>query len=92
MFHNSCRIDNTWEKKLLTHCDNHDYGSYLTFDEATEACDADSNCAAVYDGQCDNDGFKLCPAGFTEKSSKHSCLYTKPPGTSFGNAISIITP
>ena len=69
-----------WEKKVLTYC-TVGYGSYQTFEEAQEAGVKDSNCAAIYDGSCDNDGFYLCRVGYTEKVAGSSCLYIKPVGT-----------
>ena len=67
-----------WEKKALTHCAQDDYGSYTHVEAATYACTRDSDCAAIYDDYCDNQGFSLCPLGYTEKSSSSSCLYIKP--------------
>ena len=73
-----------WEKKVLTHCDDDKYGQYETLREAKQACEKDSNCAAIYDHSCssnDDEGFYLCPLGYTEKESSWSCLYIKPAGT-----------
>ena len=74
-----------WEKKVLTHCDDVKYGQYETLREAKQACEKDSNCAAIYDHSCssnDDEGFYLCPLGYTEKeSSAGSCLYIESAGT-----------
>ena len=70
-----------WEKKVLTHCNEDDYGNYDNVEEAKEACRKDSNCAAIYDDSCDDHNFFLCPLGYTEKESSSSCLYIKPAGT-----------
>ena len=67
-----------WEKKVLTHCDGQDYGYYENVEEAKEACRKDSNCAAIYDGSCNDHGVYLCPLDYTEKESSSSCLYIKP--------------
>ena len=68
-----------WEK-TLAYC-NGGYGEYNNFEEAQEACRKDSNCAAIYDDSCDDDGVYLCPLGYIEKESSSSCLYIKPAGT-----------
>ena len=68
----------------MTHCDDDKYGQYETLREAKQACEKDSNCAAIYDHSCssnDDEGFYLCPLGYTEKESSWSCLYIKPAGT-----------
>ena len=59
-------------------CDDDDYGRYPTYAEAQAACSEDIKCAAIYDGNCDNDHFRLCPTDYTEKESVNgSCLYIK---------------
>ena len=39
-------------KLLYKHCNDDDYGSYDTVDEAKSACNSDSNCNGVYDHYC----------------------------------------
>ena len=69
-----------WEK-TLAYC-NGGYGEYNNFEEAQEACKKDSNCAAIYDAQCNYEGcFSLCPLGYTEEVSSSSCLYVYSAGT-----------
>ena len=70
-----------WERKVLTHCDDDNYGYYENVEEAKEACSNDSNCAAIYDNYCDDHVVQLCPSGYTEKASSASCLHIKPGGT-----------
>ena len=62
-------------------CYNEVYGDYGTLSEAKTACNADTNCAAVYDQGCDGShNYKLCPNGYSETTSTDgSCLYKKEP-------------
>ena len=65
---------------LDKHCEDDDYGSYSTVDQAKAACNSDSNCIGVYDFECNrNSPISLCPTGsdFEESSVSHSCIYQK---------------
>ena len=76
-------ISSVWEMKGSTICTKY-YGGglYNSFEKAQEACNTDSNCAAIYDDICDNHYYQLCPMGYTEEvSSRGSCLHIKPAGT-----------
>merc|ERR1712224_664729 len=64
-------------RKNLAQCRSDQYGSYRTFASARTACASDSNCEAVYDENCDNSGFSLCPVNYVEDISFSSCLYLK---------------
>ena len=66
-----------YPKKELAHCNPDQYGSYSTLASARTACASDSNCEAVYDENCDNSGFTLCPVNYVEQTSPISCLYMK---------------
>ena len=67
-----------WKKKVLTHCSDNSYGRYVYFEEAKKACEKDSNCAAIYDELCDDNGFHLCKLGYQERESSSSCIYINP--------------
>ena len=60
-----------------SHCNQDKYGSYSTFVAARTACASDSNCAAVYDENCDDLDYTLCPVSYVEEYSDRSCLFPK---------------
>ena len=66
-----------YPKKELVQCKQEEYGSYSTLASARTACASDSNCEAVYDENCDNSLFTLCPVNYAEDTSTVSCLYMK---------------
>ena len=73
----------SYERQNSNHCANTKYEEYSTLSIAQSACDSDSNCRGVYDGDCDNSGsFNLCliSAGL-EASSSGSCVYEKTSGS-----------
>ena len=55
------------------------YDVYRSFVDAKTACDSDNNCWGLYDEDCDNIGFTLCPYwGHNSFPSANSCVYWKP--------------
>jgi len=69
-----------YEKVTDTYCKaaSDSYGNYNSVSAAQAACEADSNCLAVYDENCDNDEYRLCPPStFLTSSSVGSCVYPK---------------
>ena len=69
-----------FKKRELNHCDplKDKYGNFPTLKSAQLACISDTNCNAVYDEHCDNEGeFFLCPTTTSLQSSQHSCVYEK---------------
>ena len=59
-------------------CADDKYDKFTTLREAKMACDADDNCKYVYDIDCDDDNYYLCPKSISLKpSSKASCVYEK---------------
>ena len=70
----------SFKKRELKHCDplKDKYGNFPTLKSAQLACISDTNCNAVYDEHCDNEGeFFLCPTTTSLQSSQHSCVYEK---------------
>ena len=65
----------------MAKCTDDYYGRYEHLEEAKEACEKDSNCVAIWDSNCNNYNFFLCPLGYREKESSSSCLYINPAGT-----------
>ena len=67
------------------HCNNDEYGSYVTIEEAKNACTSDNNCKGVYDHGCDAGagrfGITLCAITATyQTSTENSCIYQKMEG------------
>ena len=73
-----------WTVKENMHCTASIYGDrYDNFDAAINACQSDTDCAAIYDGHCRGNGYWLCGLNYLEEeSSSGSCLRIKP-GSSF---------
>ena len=60
---------------------NRRYGDYKTLEKAQEDCTNDVDCIGVYDWQCNNTEFSLCPVGYDERMSEYdSCVYMKGEG------------
>ena len=59
-------------------CPGHNYGSYINFEDAKEACKKDSSCAAIYNSACTYYNFSLCSLGYTTNTTNNDCIYIKP--------------
>ena len=69
----------SWLRKTSTHCGYDNYGNYSSVLEAKEACIRDSECAAIYDNNCDGNQVHLCPSNYNEEVSEvGSCIFMKP--------------
>ena len=67
----------SYEKRTAKYCPN-EYESYNTLSLAQAACNYDSKCRGVYDGNCDNSTLSLCPLSEELKpSASGSCVYEK---------------
>ena len=75
----------------MTHCSDNRYGRYANYEEAKKECEKDSNCAALYDDLCDDNGFHLCKLGYAERESSKSCLYINPAINPAGTVMIKIT-
>ena len=67
-----------------TYCIDHeestlnDLPAYPTIQQATEACNADNNCAYIYDEDCDNKPpYKTCKSFAKYRRAEKSCIYKK---------------
>ena len=55
-----------------------DLPTYPTIQEATEVCNADDNCAYIYDEECDNKPpYKTCKSFAKYRVAENSCIYKK---------------
>ena len=68
-----------------TSCYENKYGSsYSTIEEATVACNLDSNCHGINDYKCEGSQLYLCPFGTKyAEANRGSCTHQKP-GKNFG--------
>jgi len=60
------------------------YGGYNDLDAAEDACDADTECIAVYNKKCEGNAFELCKTSVVpvlKNSHIDSCVYPKAPVT-----------
>ena len=56
------------------------YNEFTTLAHARDACTEDQSCSMVYDENCDDSTFYLCPVGSPKRPSAPSigsCLYVK---------------
>ena len=73
-----------WMVKENIHCSASRIGDiYDNLYTAINACQSDTNCAAIYDENCSGTKFYLCGLNYLEEESTiGSCLRIKP-GSSF---------
>ena len=69
----------TYTRLANKHCSGVKYNSYSTQLAGKEACSLDSNCAGVYDQDCDEsaDDVYLCPVGTAFSNGDLSCILEK---------------
>lgn len=72
------RKPNLYAQTMNVTCSTARDGSESTWSSAKEACEGDATCAGIVDEGCDNSGFALCDAGYSEAEALGSCLYQKP--------------
>jgi hypothetical protein len=72
--------NDAWTVKENMHCTASIYGDrYDNLDAAMNACQSDTDCAAIYDSFCRGSEYSLCGLNYQEeRSSSGSCLRIKP--------------
>ena len=61
--------------------------SVLTYENAKNSCNANKNCKAIYNKNCDKKGFRLCSSSVLSYTKDCGCVYLKKEGVvdQYGN-------